>query len=332
MAADIQKLDGIDRKTLDMIEKWLSEDGVRIGNLWDMIVYAMMKRPNKAEGDSENEDGILICGKCGTAKQKPVYVEAFQGTVRTSHPCVCEAQAIIAREEERLNNEFSEATERCYGELQLIKRGKGATFEKDNLSNAKESIECLKFAGAVIEQYKKHEALSESRVYQKISGEEYESAVEEIYENSGGLLLYGNIGAGKSYLAECVKNKALENRVSAVMTNIQMLTAAMGQYKERKVDVLYKVSNVGLLILDDFGTERNTDAIQEHTLEIVETRINAKRPLVITTNLTLEELKHPVREEKMSHREYVNKCRTYDRLLSMCRTHLNFSGASQRRK
>lgn len=332
MAVDTKNLDFMPKEALDMIEQWLKEDGVQIDNEWLLVVYVMMKRTNRVEGDRENSEGFLICGKCDTPKQKMCYVETFQKKIKTTCPCLCEQEKLIAEEEARERNKFEDSMERWYSDLQIIKRGKGATFSVDNRNNASQSLICRNFVKEVAEQCEELKELYRLKDYGEIDAVEFEARKELNYARSDGLLLYGNVGAGKSFLAECVKNALIERRISALMTTVQILSSGMGQYKSQRTEILHKVSNVGLLILDDFGTERDTEAMQEVTLDILETRCNSRRPLVVTTNLTLEELQTPVRESGMSHRDYVHRCRTYDRLLSMCRTHIKFSGASQRRK
>ena len=64
-----------------------------------------------------------------------------------------------------------------------------------------------------------------------------------------------------------------------------------------------------MLILDDFGMERGTEYGLEQVYNVVDSRYRSQKPLIVTTNLTLEELQHP---EDTAH------ARIYDRLLEMC--------------
>ena len=63
-----------------------------------------------------------------------------------------------------------------------------------------------------------------------------------------------------------------------------------------------------LLILDDFGMERSTEYGLEQIYNVVDSRYRSRKPLIVTTNLTLEELQHP---EDTAH------SRIYDRLLEI---------------
>jgi len=75
-----------------------------------------------------------------------------------------------------------------------------------------------------------------------------------------------------------------------------------------------------LLILDDFGMERQTDYAREQVFNIIDGRYLTKRPLIITTNLSLQEMKTTT--------DLAQK-RIYDRVLEMC-VPVFFSGESQR--
>ena len=65
----------------------------------------------------------------------------------------------------------------------------------------------------------------------------------------------------------------------------------------------------GLLILDDLGMERQTEYSREQIFNIVDGRYLAHKPMIITTNLTLTQLKSP---------ETMAEQRIYDRVLEMC--------------
>ena len=62
-------------------------------------------------------------------------------------------------------------------------------------------------------------------------------------------------------------------------------------------------------ILDDFGMERGTEYGLEQVFNVIDSRYRSGKPLIVTTNLTLDDLRNP---EDTAH------SRIYDRLLSMC--------------
>ena len=74
-------------------------------------------------------------------------------------------------------------------------------------------------------------------------------------------------------------------------------------------------------IIDDFGMERGTEYALEQTYNIIDSRYRSRKPLIVTTNLTLTELKNP---QDTAH------ARIYDRLLELC-TPIACTGPSMRK-
>ena len=64
-----------------------------------------------------------------------------------------------------------------------------------------------------------------------------------------------------------------------------------------------------LLIIDDLGTERNTDYGLEKVYNIIDSRYLSGKPLILTTNLSLQEMRETtdIRYRKV-----------YDRIFEMC--------------
>ena len=77
-----------------------------------------------------------------------------------------------------------------------------------------------------------------------------------------------------------------------------------------------------LLVLDDLGAERQNDFALETVYMVIDERYKSGLPLIITTNLTLDELAKP---KNMDYQ------RIYDRVLEMC-TPLFFAGKNRRRE
>ena len=122
-----------------------------------------------------------------------------------------------------------------------------------------------------------------------------------------GLLLWGGVGTGKSFFAGCIANALLAQGVSVLMTNFaKILGAVTGMYGMERQRFLNTYS---LLILDDLGAERNSEYALEQLFRVVDSRYQSRKPMIVTTNLTLEELKHP---SDLAHE------RIYDRLLERC--------------
>ena len=85
---------------------------------------------------------------------------------------------------------------------------------------------------------------------------------------------------------------------------------------------LNNISNPDLIIIDDLGAERCSDYALERVYSIIEYRISTGKPMIITTNLELEEIKSATD---------IRKIRTYDRLFRVCFP-IPFHGVSFRKK
>ena len=77
-----------------------------------------------------------------------------------------------------------------------------------------------------------------------------------------------------------------------------------------------------LLILDDFGMERGTEYGLEQVYSVIDSRYRSRRPLIVTTNLTLQQIQNP---PDTAH------TRIYDRLLEICAP-VRFTGSNFRRE
>ena len=108
-----------------------------------------------------------------------------------------------------------------------------------------------------------------------------------------------------------------------MMTNFSRILNALSslQWGDRN-QYIDNLNQYSLLIIDDLGIERNTEYAKEQVYNIIDERYKAKLPLIVTTNLTLDELKD---SKELAYR------RIYDRVLSMC-VPVSFQGESHRKQ
>ena len=133
---------------------------------------------------------------------------------------------------------------------------------------------------------------------------------QEFRERSLGLLFWGGVGSGKTFLAGCIANALLDKGVTVLMTNfIRLLNRLMDLHAGDRNAVVDDFNRYELLILDDFGTERGSEFAQEQMFHIVDSRYRSQLPMIVTTNLTLDELKEP---------QDLGRARICDRLLERC--------------
>lgn len=143
----------------------------------------------------------------------------------------------------------------------------------------------------------------------------------EMREKNVGLLLWGGVGTGKSFMAGCIANALMEQEVAVCMTNFARIMNELNNAFSGRNEVVDRLCGYPLLVIDDFGVERGTEYALEQIYNIIDSRYRSRKPLIVTTNLTLTELKNP---QDTAH------ARIYDRLLELC-TPIACTGPSMRK-
>ena len=143
----------------------------------------------------------------------------------------------------------------------------------------------------------------------------------EMREKNVGLLLWGGVGTGKSFMAGCIANALMEQEVTVCMTNFARIMNELNNAFSGRNEVVDRLCGYPLLVIDDFGMERGTEYALEQIYNIIDSRYRSRKPLIVTTNLTLTELKKP---QDTAH------ARIYDRLLELC-TPIACTGPSMRK-
>lgn len=138
----------------------------------------------------------------------------------------------------------------------------------------------------------------------------YVEHFETFKQTSQGLLFWGGVGTGKTFLAGCIVNALLDRGYYPIQTNFpRLLTKLSDLQKEDKNDFIDKLNTHDLLVIDDLGVERNTDYTMEMCFHIIDSRYRTGLPMIITTNLPLRELMSPADQKHE---------RIYDRILERC--------------
>ena len=236
--------------------------------------------PVLREDEYLNENNLICCRKCHTPRQK--QINAMGKTMEPRCMCACQTADYEKREQERKHREF----------LDMVARNRSVglpdsdlhrhTFENDLGYNPKQI--------AMAKQYVQH--------------------WEEFLASSTGLLLWGNVGTGKSFIAGCIANALLDKGVPVIMTNFaRLLNKLTDMYSGDRNAYIDSFKKYPLMIIDDLGVERNSEFAREQVFSGIDSRYRSELPMIVTTNLTLEELQHP---------EDLSRSRIYDRVLERC--------------
>lgn len=114
----------------------------------------------------------------------------------------------------------------------------------------------------------------------------------EFHEGAGSLLFSGATGLGKTFLSGCIARVVADNGFSVVYETAAQVFADFEAVKfgGRDDQLLKKYFDCDLLILDDLGTEMTTQFSISALYTIVNTRMLANRPVIISTNLEPDKL------------------------------------------
>ena len=120
----------------------------------------------------------------------------------------------------------------------------------------------------------------------------------------GNLLLFGNTGIGKTFLSHCIAKEVMDSLHSVLyLTASEFFDALLEKALNRNDEscLLYEQIHLcDLLIIDDLGTERNTDFVVSQLFVCLNDRILNRKSTIISTNLTLEEIKTNYTERTFS--------------------------------
>ena len=118
------------------------------------------------------------------------------------------------------------------------------------------------------------------------------------------LLLFGTTGIGKTFLTHCIAREIMNSIHSVLYLTATeffdaLLSKALGRTDE-SVNLYEQIQGCDLLIIDDLGTERNTEFVISQLFVCLNERILNQKSTIISTNLTLDEIKANYTERTFS--------------------------------
>jgi DNA replication protein DnaC len=151
----------------------------------------------------------------------------------------------------------------------------------------------------------------------------YVRQIEEQLDSGRGLWIQGDVGTGKTTLAMLVSKAALDAGRSVAIYSLPRLLNLLRESMDSDrgmLDFMDRLTAVDLLHLDDLGAENQTDWVLEQLYSIVNSRYEAERAIVATTNLMPDEL-----SQRLGGR-------TVSRLVEICGDLIPLYGEDKRRE
>lgn len=111
------------------------------------------------------------------------------------------------------------------------------------------------------------------------------------------ILFYGTVGTGKSFLSGCIAKELIDKGYSVIYFSssglFDMLARYSFDYKEKEAlqDFCEDIYGCDLLIIDDLGTEITNTFVSSQLFSCLNERGLRKKAMIISTNLSLEELR-----------------------------------------
>ena len=210
------------------------------------------------------EDGLHYCSKCHTPRQTRINFPA-EGTV-----VWCDCKCI---------SEYSK----------VLKEHQILCEEYENLSRIKRDAFPAVYAEARCWKFELDDRQGDGKSMQIIRN--YAENFDTFYKKGAGLLIYGEVGTGKSFASACVVNALLDKGISCFMTDFSSIINEMTGMFQGKQDYINRLISYDLLVIDDLGVQRDDKPYaKEIVTNVVNARTMSKKPMIVTTNFTQEEL------------------------------------------
>lgn len=231
-----------------------------------IIAMVAAKAPEPEEKDYIGDDGLIYCHKCRTRKQ---YRLSFGGS-ESVVPVMCSCRKAEVQKEEKLRARCAEAS--AEERRQELMR---TTYPTDEMRN-------ISFSADTSADTKQTTAMRR-----------YTDGFAKYSSTGQGLLLWGDTGSGKTYAAACIVNALTEKGILCRFMTPQDIEAITRREYSAHADLLEDLSHRRLVVIDDFSPVSRSEHTDSLMYSVVNTLYNAKIPMIITTNASLEAFKNP---------------------------------------
>lgn len=130
--------------------------------------------------------------------------------------------------------------------------------------------------------------------------------IRDFDKTHGNLLLIGDTGVGKTFLTNCIAKELIDRYYSVIYLSANDLFNVFSKNKfefhteEDMKDMYQYILECDLLIIDDLGTELNNSFVSSQLFYCINERLNMRRSTIISTNLTMNQLRDSYSERVAS--------------------------------
>lgn len=248
------------------------------------------------------KDNNIYCKTCN----QPLLTDFELYGLRMRCSCRCKVD-MIKREEDKAKRLEKRLSLRGLNNISIqFERYKRCTFENTELGS------------------------NESFMSAFFKSKEYCKKSSIALANGYGMYIFGGCGTGKTHLMACITNE-LERQLNTVcFTSLgEIVQKIRSEFGNSRSDgkTMADLTEVDFLVLDDLGTERfqtndSDNWVQEKLYSIINARYNRMKPVLFTSNYSLNEL--------MTKRGLSRKI--VDRMFEMATVYIEIKGDSYRVK
>lgn len=244
--------------------------------------------------EAEANGGVMMCGDCNTPK------ECWQliGECYIKVPCLCRCRMLAEKEDKQRAIDYEHSERINQNRLEGIedKRLRSFTFANDDNANPRVTAFAKEYC----------ENLQDPNTWART-----------------GVIFYGTVGTGKTYMAVAIANELISKGWFVHVTNLNTMLSSLWN-TEDKLEYIRKLKRYDMVVIDDLGAEhRSKSGIEIDKLgEVIDELERSDKLLIVTTNEELSTFAKPTTDQE---------ARVYDRLLRMCQFQIEMKGKSRRR-
>lgn len=255
-------------KKIDEKIKKLSIDLIRGKDVSHKLDDLSKKRREALRGNGVSEDYLDLQYDCNKCKDQGYITYERDGRVHQEE-CSC-------RKKIRQNLAYDMSSIR-----EMLKRQNFDNFDPTLFSTSRD---------------KNREDISPRENILKIK-ENMEKYSKDFPAVKEGILFYGPTGTGKTFMCSCIAKEVIDRGYSVLYQNASELLEFMVTYsfmfyegKLENEDKYNFIFDSDLLIIDDLGSEYLNDKTVSELFKLINTRLNSNKPIVISSNIDLEEI------------------------------------------